>query len=184
MSFVSHCSDSTLDLKISTRVILHFPYGRIHVNLCSYCFPLSFLHSLSHCAPLLYAIALIVVAAGIGPDSIEFQLQCKLGHFQFLVWGWDSNVSKIQFLCIQAYRLMHPAVIAWLELPQNDKFNHSHGDIYPISGQESIVKSKGPSDMSAEAFLLCFSAERCFSTWNSGTRDKRQLPRQLKTQPS
>lgn len=83
--FCIHCSDSTLDLKISTRVILHFPYGRIHVNLCSYCFPLSFLHSLSHCAPLLYAIALIVVAAGIGPDSIEFQLQCKLGHFQFLV---------------------------------------------------------------------------------------------------
>lgn len=66
----------------------------------------------------------------------------------------------------------------------NDKFNHSHSYIYPISGQESIVKSKGPPDMSAETFPLCFSAERCCYTQSLGTRDEGQLPRQLKTQPS
>lgn len=66
----------------------------------------------------------------------------------------------------------------------NDKFNHSCSYIYPISGQESIVKSKGPPDTSAETFPLCFSAERRCSTQSSGIRDEGPLPKKLKAQPS
>lgn len=55
----------------------------------------SFLHRPGHFSPLhLYSFAVLLVAVGTGPGSIEFQLKCKLGHFQFLVWRWDSNVRK------------------------------------------------------------------------------------------
>lgn len=86
MIFISHCCESRLGLKISTHIILHFPYGRIHLNLCPHCFPFLFCTGPGRFSPLhLCTFALILVAVGTGPDSIEFQLQCKLGHFQFLV---------------------------------------------------------------------------------------------------
>lgn len=42
MIFLSHCCESTLGLKISTHIILHFPHGRIHLDLCLHCFPFLF----------------------------------------------------------------------------------------------------------------------------------------------
>ena len=112
MVFISHCCDSRLGLKISTHIILHFPQGHIHLNRCPHCFPLRFCTGPGHFSPPhLYKFAPSLAAVGMGPHSREFQLQCKLNHVQFFIRRRDGNVRKIQFLCIQAYRLMHPAVI-------------------------------------------------------------------------
>lgn len=85
MVFISHCCESRMGLKISTH-ILHFPCGHHSFKTVPTLFSFSFLHRSGHfSSPHLYKFTFFLAAVGMGPDSIEFQLPCKLGYFQFFI---------------------------------------------------------------------------------------------------
>lgn len=111
--FISYFRESTPCLKISTQHYISHTVGFKKKSLPAL-FSFSFLQRPGHSSPLLLYVLLF------------FLLQLEPVR---VVWNSNSNASlatsnssfddgiamwgKIQFLCIQAYRLMHPAVIGW-----------------------------------------------------------------------